>query len=653
MRKFTGFVVEAMQRAARRGVLPAIAWLIATVAAPASLAQSIAGTGGLEGRVSIAGAPKGQLTVYALHLEKRIGFMVYVVDGKYRATNLFPGRYEVTLRGTPGQMNWDLPQQTAKVRIAAGQVAQADFTLGDVPIPPTYVGGLPYPGTAVAAYDEIYPPGPARRTMERTCFGCHTVNLYPENIIRTYAGGRTPKDRDAWAATIDRMAHGSAFMVPGKASYFDPLLLTPTERNELADYFAANFGVDSKPRAVRQDSDPKLDPAVLAKAQFVEYRFLNAKDGPERFTHTPDFDGQGNVWIMDRGGASLVKIDPVAGKFTDHVGHGGGEFLSVDRDGTVWYGGLSHFDPARNVHDEYRFKWRDSFQPIAASSMVMDSKGDIWLSLLSTGGLAKYDRRKDTVIAWDVPVARSRPYGIILDRDDKVWFADYHAGGVTRFDPLTESFRHYRITLEATSNIRRLAVDSKNFIWSATWGSLGYRNGSLFRIDPGTGEVERFKIEIPFTNPYDVEAAADDSLWIATDNHVVHFEPTTRRFVFYPVTTRTDIPKLAVTRDGAVWFAPRNAGQFGGYGGAATTLYPDKDKITSYAAFYHPDNPRNRKASHEWPATAVTGERKLAPGGTRNPCEFAASVGMRDQCEGKAGPDPAGGMTIDGGAAHE
>ncbi len=222
-----------------------------------------------------------------------------------------------------------------------------------------------------------------------------------------------------------------------------------------------------------------------------------------------------------------------------------------------------------------------------------------------------------------------------------------------KFDPATESFRHYRITLEATSNIRRLAVDSKNQIWSATWGSLGYQNGSLFKIDPGTGQVERYKIEIPYTNPYDVEAAPDDSLWIATDNHVLHFDPASQRFVFYPVTTRTDIPKLAVTRDGAVWFAPRNAGQFGGYGGAATALYPDKDKITSYAAYFDADNPRNRKARHQWPVTPVKGERKLSPGATRNPCEFAASVGLRDQCEGKAGPERAGGMTIDGGAAHE
>ena len=32
-----------------------------------------------------------------------------------------------------------------------------------------------------------------------------------------------------------------------------------------------------------------------------------------------------------------------------------------------------------------------------------------------------------------VPVIASRPYGIIVDNQDKIWWADYHNGGVSRF----------------------------------------------------------------------------------------------------------------------------------------------------------------------------------------------------------------------------
>jgi streptogramin lyase len=646
----------AVFRALRGTVFALVATgsLLLAVGSTPALSKPLPGMGLLEGTVAVE-KPLGPLTVYAYNAERRIGYMVYVVDGRYRATNLFPGQYEVTLRGTVGQRNWSLPQQTVKRRIAAGKTATADFSVGDVVAPPTYVGGMTYPDAKVQPYDVIYPPGPARDTLERVCFGCHTSSFYPYNVVRTYPTGRTQFDHDGWGITTDRMAHGVAFFAPGKPSYFDPNLLSPTERNALVDYLGANFGPESTPRAVQQESDPPLDEAALAKAQIVEYRFPNDPKNEEeaRFTHTPDFDGNGNVWIMDRGGESLVKVEPTTGRITDHKGHGGGEFLVTDRDGTVWYGGLSHFDPAKNLHDEYRFDDGKKGRNIGISSLVMDSGGDIWLSMLTGGGLAKFDRKANSVVWWDVPIPRSRPYGIIVDHDDNVWFAEYHNSGLGRFDPKTESFRHYPLTIGAPTNIRRLGVDSKNFIWSATWGSRALQNGALYRVNPANGVVDEYRLGIPYANPYDVEIDRHDIVWIATDNHVMRFDPVTRRFTSYPVAERTDIPKLAVTRDGAIWYGPRNAGQSGGYGGAAAVLYPDKDAIETFDAFYEPRNPRNRKASHEWPAVLVTGTTRLVPAEPRNRCEFAKSMGLGAGCEAAPKSPTGTPATIRGGAARE
>lgn len=613
---------------------------------------AIAGTGALEGRVQAA-ASLGQLTVYAYNAEKRIGYMVFVVDGRYRATNLFPGRYEVTLRGTPGQRSWALPPRSVNARVVAAKTAQADFTVGESTLAPTYVGGMVYADAAIAKYDEIYPPGEARQVLERVCFGCHTAQLFPYNVLRTYPTGRNKFDREGWRTTIERMANGVGFGVKGKPSYFDPLLISPRERDVLADYLGEHFGLEAKPRAVLQESDPALDPAVLAKAQYVEYRFPNVPGEPDRFTHTPDFDGRGNVWIMDRGGESLVEVDPVAGRITDHKGHGAGEFLSIDRDGSVWYGGLSHFDPKQNLHDEYRFDAKQGARPIPVSSIVADSRGDLWLSLLTSGGLGKLDRKTNSIVWWDVPVARSRPYGIVVDRNDHVWFAGYHTSGIERFDPKTESFRHYRLTTGVPTNIRRPAVDSKNRVWAATWGSFALQNGALYRVDQITNQVEEYKVDIPYTNPYDVEPDVNDNIWVATDNHILKFDPLSKKFTRYPVTTRTDIPKIAVTRDGAVWFGPRNAGQSGGYGGALTTLYPDKDAINSFAAFYADDNTRNRKAHNDWASIPVRGQRVLVPAAPRNPCEFAETVGLGAGCNVKPAAEGGGAASINGGAARE
>lgn len=619
--------------------------------APAS-ARQMPGMGTLSGTVAVA-KPVGQLSVYAYNPDLHVGYMVYVVDGKYRATNLFPGRYEVTLRGTVGQRNWDLPRQTVKVRVAKDGAAKADFAVKEsVVVPQTYGGGRDYPDATVLAYDEVYPPGEGRELMERTCFGCHLRQFYPYNAVRTYPGGRTPKDREGWAITVDRMMKGVAFGTPGKASYFDPLLLTSREREVLVDYLAKNFGAEAPPRVVRQETDPVLDPAALERAQFVEYRFPNGPE-EERYTHTPDFDGQGNVWIMDRGGERLVKVDPRTAKVTEVVGHGSGEFLAVDRDGTIWYGGVNHYDPRTGLHDEYKFEWKDSFRAIPVSSFVMDSKGDIWMSLLPTGGLAKFDRGSGRIAWWDVPVLRTRPYGITIDHDDNVWMAGYHDSGLERFDPRTGSFRHFPLTLQSPTNIRRPVVDSKGYVWAGTWGSRAMQNGALYRLDPKTGLVDEYKIGIEDTNPYDVEVDGADNVWVATDNHVLKFDPKSRRYTAYPVTTRTDLPKLEVTRDGAVWFGPRNAGQSGGYGGAATVLFPDKDAIESFAPYYAKDHHRNRRDTHEWPSTPVTGKLVKVPATPQNPCEFANSVGLGAGCSADKPVDVGGSGTLKGGAARE
>jgi virginiamycin B lyase len=608
--------------------------------------------GQLNGSVTAAKS-LGHLSIYAFNNDKHVGYLVYVVRGRYRATNLFPGHYDVTLRGTVGQSNWGLPQRTVQVDVSAGKATTENFKITETTYEPTYVGGMTYPNVKVEPYGTIYPAGAGRDIIERTCFGCHTAQFFPYNALRTFPTGRAKKDKETWVVTVDRMSRGVAFNAKGKPSYFDGALLSPSDRDVLVDYLTTNFGPDSKLRAVQQESDPQLDDAVLAKMEIVEYRFLNKPGEDDRFTHTPDFDGNGNVWIMDRGAASLVKVDPRTAEVMDHQGHGGGEYLTVDTDGTIWYGGLSHYDPKTNQHDEYKFEGGKNGRYIPVSTLMIDTTGDIWLSLLTSGGLAKFDRKTNSVVWWDVPSLRSRPYGITLDHEDRVWIAEYHTSGLERFDPRTHDFRHYPLTVEAPTNIRRPAVDAKNYVWASTWGSLALQNAALYRLDQNTGQVVAHKVGIPYANPYDAEVDKWDNVWVATDNFILKFDQKTNSWTRYPVAVRTDIPKMAVTREGNIWFGERNAGQSGGYGGVAAALYPDKDKIESFAAYYDKNNARDRKAQYLGASTPVTGTTKLVPAAPQNPGEYERALGLACACKSDGSPDNNAPAALKGGAAVE
>ena len=59
------------------------ALLLSSFAFDARAVAAIAGTGSLQGTVQAAPA-LGQLTVYAYDAERRIGYMVFVVDGRDR-----------------------------------------------------------------------------------------------------------------------------------------------------------------------------------------------------------------------------------------------------------------------------------------------------------------------------------------------------------------------------------------------------------------------------------------------------------------------------------------------------------------------------------------------------------------------------------------
>ena len=377
--------------------------------------------------------------IYAYNTDKDVGYTVFVVDGEYKANHMIAGNYDVTLRPAVGQLK-SFSSQTHSFYIDKGDHAEVDFTISDIETVPNYVGGMDYPDAQILPYDEIYPPGPGRDILERTCHGCHTANFYSYNAVRSYSGGRVPKNKDTWAITVDRMHKVPAFGAQGNPSMFDPKYLTPEERDVLVDYLADNFGPEDPPKVIQLEVEPELDLTALKSAMFIEYIYHEpeGKYPVDPWPHQVDFDLDGNVWLAYTA-CCIVKFDPRTGEQSVFEDHGGGHGIAVDQtDGSVWYSGdvVRHLDPETGLVDNWKSPG-NSF--LGSNTQIFDSKGNLWLSLLGAGALGKWERETDTVKYWDVPVMRSRPYGIVMDHNDKVWFADYHNNGVTRFDPDTEN----------------------------------------------------------------------------------------------------------------------------------------------------------------------------------------------------------------------
>src|SRR6185436_15140085 len=118
--------------------------------------------------------------VYVRNVDKGILYMAYTNAGRFRAVALFPGNYEVSAE-TNG-----LKSAVQKLVINAGDtptlrvsLARTNPTIRKIVAWGSQMLDASDPAVQRAAgtYDEIYPAGPGRDVLERTCMICHGENF--------------------------------------------------------------------------------------------------------------------------------------------------------------------------------------------------------------------------------------------------------------------------------------------------------------------------------------------------------------------------------------------------------------------------------------------------------------------------------------------
>jgi PAS domain S-box-containing protein len=127
-----------------------------------------------------------------------------------------------------------------------------------------------------------------------------------------------------------------------------------------------------------------------------------------------------------------------------------------------------------------------------ARTFHQDGRGFLWIG--TADGLNRYDGYRFRVFRHDPADPGSMGPGAITaiaeDGTGQLWIG-LLAGGVSRFDPRSETFRRYRHdpadprSLGADA-VTALAFDPSGRLW------VGTRGGGLGRLDPVTGQVTRF-----------------------------------------------------------------------------------------------------------------------------------------------------------------
>jgi virginiamycin B lyase len=541
---------------------------------PRAMAAEITGTGSVSGTVA-APVSFQAAQVYIRNLDKDVLYMVYTANGQYRAINLLPGNYEINVRKS------GLTTTPRQVAVGDGTELVMDFTMTEgSPTPEQQAalgGSIGDSEDALAVTgDQLFPSGPGLEPLENTCLGCHGQNFFG---LRQFTA-------DRWREEADRMVADGYLANP----------LDPQVRESILAYLGLNFGPD-KPTRIVQPQFP-LDEEALGRAMYIEY-YLPVDpaidlDGARR-AQEPHIDDNGNVWFTERSNPNRIgMVDPRTAEVTDYVlpdpqadPHG----LTIDAFGDVWWAETDGWHLGRlnpDTGEMTRLRMSPSESVVGRGhTPVIDSRQNIWFTtrdFIFSGveddrdGIGKWDRESGLMSLYYEPTPDSRPYGITVDVNDNVWTALSRGCGVARFDPETGEWTEFFANTPMPCAVRRLGVNSDA---STVWFGI-YSHGRLGKVDVASGEVTEYDIPMPSSQPYDAWPDPDDNVWVSDGGQggtLMMFDPEAEEFTYYPSPQFTDMPKLDIGSNGAIWYTPRSSAQM-----AVGVLYPDMSEMTTLAA---------------------------------------------------------------------
>ena len=193
----------------------------------------------------------------------------------------------------------------------------------------------------------------------------------------------------------------------------------------------------------------------------------------------PDMAPDGTVWFVGQQGHYVARLDPESGELERfEIPDAGPHTVIVDADGYPWYAGnrdrhigridpesgeVTRYDMPEGVNDPHTMGWT--------------SGGDIWFTVQrsgSAGYIGKLSTESGDVEIIDVPGSGMRPYGLVVDADDRPWIAFMGDNAIGTVDPESMELAIHE-TPDEGSRIRRIGITSDGRVWwaDAARGFLG------------------------------------------------------------------------------------------------------------------------------------------------------------------------------------
>lgn len=237
------------------------------------------------------------------------------------------------------------------------------------------------------------------------------------------------------------------------------------------------------------------------------------------------------IWFVGQADDYAATFDPGSETFKRYdLEKGTGPHTVIANERGAWYAGnrnrhIGLIDPDSGDIEKIEIPG-DGYGDV--HTMAFTSEGDIWFTLQAANQIGFLDVNEREVTLFDVPTRSARPYGLVVDADDRPWATLF---GTHKLATVTTEGRVEEIELPRESaRPRRLGIGADGVVWY-----VDYAKGYLGRYHPKTGEIEEWQAPAgEQAYPYAMGMDHRNRPWFVETgprpNRFVGFDPETETF---------------------------------------------------------------------------------------------------------------------------
>jgi virginiamycin B lyase len=238
---------------------------------------------------------------------------------------------------------------------------------------------------------------------------------------------------------------------------------------------------DSRPR------DPYLDPQgrvwfVGQEGNYVAYlepksgEFKRFKIEDGTYPHNLIVDGKGIVWYAGNRNSRIGRLDPATGAIKTFMMPDSmvrdPHTLVFDRAGDIWFTAQGGNHVGKLTMSTGKVDLIKVPTPRARPyGIALDSRSNVWVNLFGSNKLAVIDPKSMQLREVSLPRAEARTRRIGITSDDAIWYVDYAGGRLGRFDQRTSNVSEWELPGGARSRPYAMAIDNQDRIWLVETGA--------------------------------------------------------------------------------------------------------------------------------------------------------------------------------------